>query len=598
MALNILKSYKLFTLVLFLLVLNNPLQAQMLQATEENKQAAAAEIPEDSLGRRTPRGTVNGFLSAVADQNYIRASRYLKLRRSQQKEREQERIVKILQGLLDKGGNLMPTAWISDETTGRIDDGLNANVDLVGTVTINGEAVNLLVENYEREGAPPVWVFNAETVAKISPLSIEDALLVDRILPQVLKEKLLAGVPLGHWIAVIVLIAVAYMVAWGIIALIFMLIRLFWAKARVEPTRGVISAFGLPFRIYLTVWLFIVLSQQVGISIIIRQRFSSITVTIGIIAILILLWRLADYISNYTKNRMSRRGRISAISIILFIRRTIKVALIVLGCIAILSAVGVNVTTWLAALGIGGIALALGAQKTVENFVGGVSLVVDQPLRVGDYCKIGDVTGTVEQIGMRSTRLRTGERTVVTIPNGDLSASRIENFAHRDRFLFDPVFELRLDTTPDQIRFLLVELRSILYSHPQVNPDPAKIRFTGITTTSVKLEFWAYIEAPDFDTFQEIQEDILLRMMDVVAKSGTSFAMPSQNIFIARDKGIPEEKITETAEQIKKWREGDELQIPKFDPEHIKKIKNSIDYPAEGSVAAKRIRDAKKDADK
>jgi MscS family membrane protein len=585
------KSLRLGITILFLLIFlfkGANANAQLFsQAPAEKQEAPANEVAPDSLGRRTPRGTVNGFFKAVADQNFIRASRYMKLKRSQQKDRERERIVKVLQTLLDHGGNIVPNSMLSDKETGNLEDDLAQEIDLVGTVTVKGNVVNLYVQNTEAPGNPAVWLFSTESIAAVSAAKVDDVLLVDRILPQPLKETLLGGVPLGHWLAVIILIVIAYLVAWAFIALISLVIRGVWKRARIEPVSGVIDALGLPFRLYISVWIFIILSQQVGISIIVRQRFSSITITIAIIAILILLWRLTDFISIYSKNRMSRRGRISAISVILFLRRTTKVALIVLGCIAILGAVGVDVTTGLAALGIGGLALALGAQKTIENFVGSVTLITDQPLRVGDYCKVGDIKGTVEQIGMRSTKIRTSERTVVTIANGDLAASRIENYAHRDRFLFDPVLEFRPDTTPDQLRYLLVELRSILYSHPMVSPEGAKVRFVGIGESSLTIEVWAYVTALDFDTFQEVQEDILLRMMDVVAGSGTDFAYPSQTIYLGRDKAKSEEKVNEVEDKVKGWKENNNMQLPGFDPDKIKELKDTIPYPPEGSVRNK-----------
>jgi MscS family membrane protein len=520
-----------FFLVICFITLPNEATAQLLPETnaEATETPVVEEMP-DSLNRRTPRGAVDGFFKAVADQNYTRASQYLNLKRAQRRTAERERLVKVLQNLLDQSGNIMPYSWISNKKTGRTDDELEQGTDLVGTVTINGEVVNLFVENTEDDDLP-VWKFSTGTVAAIAAVKAEDARLIDKILPDLLKEKTLAGVPVGHWLAVVVIVAVAYLLAWGIVALVGFLIFSLWRRAKRENTAAVIHALNLPFRIYITVWLFVAISQQAGISIIVRQRFTSITLIIGLIAFLILLWRLSDFISTYTKNKMTLRGRISAISVILFLRRTAKVAIVVFGIIAILGTVGVDVTTWLAALGIGGIALALGAQKTMENFVGSVTLVTDQPVRVGDYCKVGDITGTVESIGMRSTKVRTGERTIVTIPNGDFSSSKIENYAHRDRFLFDPTFEFRPETTPDQIRFLLVEMRAILYAHPKVNPDPAKIRFTGFEKSAIKFEVWAYIEAANFDAFQEVQEDILLRMMDVVAQSGTSFATPSQTLY-------------------------------------------------------------------
>lgn len=573
-------------LVLLLLLLASPhVSAQLFTEAPADKQEGTAEIPEDSLGRRTPRGTVSGFFEAVGKQNYDRASRYLKLKRSQQKEKERRRIVKVFQRLLDQGGNIMPYTWLSNKTTGRLDDDIAQELDLVGTVKFQDKEIELFVENTATGSAPPLWQFSQETVKSIASLTIEEELLLDRILPQGLKERMLAGVPLGHWIAVVLLVVFTYLLSWALIASLSLILRAIWKKARTKPTRSLVEAFELPFRLYLAVWIFISLTQEIGISIIVRQRFSGITVTIGIIAILILLWRLADLISTLSKDRMSRSGRVSAISVILFLRRTAKVALIFLGAIAVLSAIGVDVTTWFAALGIGGLALALGAQKTIENFVGSVTLITDQPIRVGDFCKIGDVSGTVEQIGVRSSKIRTGERTVITIPNGDLSASRIENFAHRDRFLFSPTLELRLETTPDQIRYLLVELRALLYSHPMVNPDPAKVRFTGFGTASLKLEFWAYIDAPGYDQFQEAQEDILLRIMDIIESSGTALAVPAQTVYMARDKGTSEEKTAAAEDKVRKWKKNNELQLPVFDIDKINEIKNTIKYPPEGSVS-------------
>jgi MscS family membrane protein len=385
----------------------------------------------------------------------------------------------------------------------------------------------------------------------------------------------------------LVMVLLAYYISWLLIAAFNFLLRRVWTKSRTEPTAGIITALVLPFRLYLAVWVFVLSTQAIGISIIVRQRLSGITIIIGFVALLILLYRLADVISTFSVKRMTKRGRSSALSIILFLKRAAKVAIVVFGIIGILSILGFDVTTGLAALGIGGIALALGAQKTMENFVGSVTLLADQPIRVGDFCKVGETTGTVESIGMRSTRIRTQDRTIVTIPNGEFSSTRIENFAPRDQFLFRPILDLRSETTPDQIRFLLVELRAILYAHPNVNPDPAKIRFIGFGDWSIKLEVYAYIIAATYDEFQEIQEDILLRMMDIIKAAGTDFAFPSQTLYLGRDAGLPEEQSKMTHDLVSKWREDSDIQLPNYDAARIEKLKGTISYPSEGTAAYK-----------
>lgn len=579
-------KYPVKTLIALIacMLMASGVHAQLLTAPKSETEEAPKSEP-DSLGRRTPQGTMNGFIKAIAEQNYIRASQYLVLsKRSYRREKERIRIAQAFQKLLDQNGDIMPPSMISNKETGKTDDDFPSGVDLIGTITTNKTLINIYVENQSDDDEPAVWQFSDETVNAIATAVLDDETLLDRILPEALKERKLAGVPVGHWLVVVVMILIAYLLAWIFISVLSFILMRLWSKARTEKIAAVIDAFTVPVRLYLAVWVFIALTQRMGISIIVRQRFSVIIVTIAIVAFLMLLWRLTDFISSYSKNRMTQRGRVSAISIILFLRRTTKAAIVVIGIIAILGAVGVDVTAGLAALGIGGIALALGAQKSMENFVGSVSLIADQPVRVGDYCRVGDIKGTVESIGMRSTTLRTAARTIVTIPNGEFSASMIENYTHRDRFIFNPIFLFRKETTPDQMRFLLVELRAILYSHPSIMNTSPIVRFTGITADALKVEVTAYIEAATFDDSQEVQEDLLLRMMDLIAQSGTTFAYPSQTVYLSRDNGLSEEKTAETSETVKTWKENNELQLPKFDPKRVEEIKGSIKYPEEGSV--------------
>lgn len=578
-----------YLFLLLALILNtDKVTAQLLgsakAATEE-----PVKVPEDSLGRRTPQGTVNGFIKAIGEQNYLRASQYLVLsKRSYRKTTERIRIVKTFQQLLDQGGNLSPSSIISNKETGRTDDDLATGVDLVGNISTGKETIQLYVENQSDDSQPALWLFSAETVESILSADITgEKTFLDRILPHYLKERKLGNVPIGHWAVVVVMTILSYLLARILIFVIGFVIQKLWKKADTENGTAIIEALTLPVHMYLTVILFVAFTQRMGISIVVRQRFSIIIITIGIVAFLILLWRMTDFVSMFARSRMSRKGRISAISAILFLSRTTKAAIVFVGIIAILGIIGVDVTAGLAALGIGGIALALGAQKTIENFVGSVSLIADQPLRVGDYCRVDDIKGTVESIGMRSTTLRTSARTIVTIPNGQLSASKIENFAHRDRFIFNPVFTFRMETTPDQMRYLLVELRSLLYAHPAVLNSPPIVRFTGITADALKVEITAYIEALNFDISQEVQEDILLRMMDIIEASGTSLAYPSQTLYMAQDSSPSNEKAAAVAETVKKWKEKNELQLPKFDPKRVEEIKDSIKYPGEGSFKPK-----------
>lgn len=583
-------NFKSFALLIFFLIFigfNAEITAQIIPGSSPETEEALPEFAEDSLGRRTPRGTVSGFITALSRQNYDRAARYLNLEEIPVSNGEPERLVTTIQTLLDRGGNIMPYTWINDTNDGRVDDDLPPEVDRVGSINFEGESIDLYVERTIGPDNGPIWLFSSTTVTTISELEPEDQSLLEQYLPSFLKDNLWGGVPAGQWLAAVIIAALAIFLAWAIIALLFLLTKLVWKKARTEPVSGIIKALSVPFQLYLAVWLYILISRDAGLSIILRQRFSGIIMIILVIAFVLLLWRLSDFIGNFSKRKMADRGNFSGVSVILFLQRAAKLAIIIFGAITILLNLGYDVTTGLAALGIGGLALALGAQKTIENFVGSVSLITDQPVRVGDFCRVGNTTGTVEKIGMRSTRIRTNNRTVVTIPNGQFSSETIENFAHRDRFLFNPVLDLRYETSPDQIRYLLQEIRSILYSHPLVSPDPARIRLAELGEFSIKLEIFSFIDTKTFDTFLEVKEDLLLRIMDVVVQSGSDFAFPSQTLYLSKDQGLSKENGAKAEEMVKKWKENNEMQIPGFDEERKESLKNTIVYPPPGSVKNK-----------
>ncbi|MDJ1505689.1 mechanosensitive ion channel family protein [Xanthocytophaga agilis] len=518
---------------------------------------------EDSLGRRNPRGTVSGFLEAVGEQNYIRASRYLKIdnailglssdktltTRTHTKKKPSRTISKDatlpttidsvelaqrLQRILDENGSLLPYSWISDEYGGSLTDNLAPNLERVGKANVAGKTFDLLLEKDQGPDGAPIWLLSTQTIAQIllTYQPEQASPLIDKWLPAYLKEHTLAAVPIGYWLALLVLAVMAYLLAWLLTKFIIYLLPFFWSQARQEPTTGVIKALELPLRILIAVWFFGGLIKMADISIIIRQRLGEITAVIGMVAVILLLWRVTIVFTQFSERRIARRGNMAAVSAVLFLSRVAKTAIVAFGLIAVLYTLGFDVTTGLAALGIGGIALALGAQKTVENFVGSVALIVDQPIRVGDFCKVGETVGTVEQIGMRSTRIRTLDRTIVTIPNGEFASLRIENYAHRDRFWFHPIIALHFQTTPDQIRYILTELDAVLKAYPTIDKDSARIRFVGIGSQALNLEVFAYILATDYNAFLTDQESLLLQIIDTVKASGSSLAFPTQALYV------------------------------------------------------------------
>lgn len=525
-----------------------PTAAVAAQVVSGSEQAEPEPAPSDSLGRDTPRGTLEGYIRAVSQEDYEKAARYLDLAPLSFAKRIQgQQIARILQQTLDRNGTISPTVMLSAELTGATDDDLPPETERIGSLQIGERTVPLLLERL-KSGEQPIWRISSETLDQL-PNHVQESssLPINKFIPDALVENKWNGVPWGHWIAMLLLAGMSYLVCRAAVAVLIGITQaMLGRKLRVYPA-ALVKAFAAPTRLFFAVLMFVTVAQRAGISIIVRQYLSEAIVIVGWISVLWLVWRLVDVIAAVSERRMTSRARFGALSAVLLVRRSTRLVLVAVGVIIALSTAGVDVTTGLAALGIGGLALAFGAKRMVEDMVGSMTLVFDQPVRIGDFCQVGEMLGTIEQIGMRSTRIRTLDRTLVTIPNGDFSAQQIENYSHRDRFLFNPTLALHYETSPVQIRQVLTELRATLDSQPQIGPDPARVRFLGFGSNSLNVEVFAYVLARDYDDFLEVQEELNLGIADVIASSGTGFAFPSQTVYLGSDASLPQTQRPQTA---------------------------------------------------
>lgn len=198
---------------------------------------------------------------------------------------------------------------------------------------------------------------------------------------------------------------------------------------------------------------------------------------------------------------------------------------------------GLPVLGVLAGLGVGGLAVALAAQSSIENLIGGLNLYADRPIRVGDFCEYAGIKGHVEHIGLRSTRLRALDRTVTSVPNSLLAKMQVTNYALRDQMLFQHVLDLRYETTTGQLRALGTGIHTFLSSHPKVRQDIAlpRVHVVGFGDWSIKVEVYAYVDATELPKFLAIQEELAVAVIELVRKSGAEFAFPSQTTYLAQD---------------------------------------------------------------
>jgi len=509
------------TLIWFV-VLAGVVQLQRLEAqapAAPTPQPAAAEQPkpvEDPLGRSTPKGTVVGLVTAAKQGNLERAADYLQ---STLAPSERQALAEKLRVVLDR--KLLTTFdGVSDKPDGDLADGLT-NRDQVGVIESGGGNVDLFVERVERgKGTPPIWLFAAGSLQEIPRLYLE---LQPPWFEQHLPEWMLAtpwlSVPIYRWLAILLFLPLVFVIAgFSTRALTAVLDRVFGRGTREHFGRKIVSAW--PLRL-LVLGLFFYTASFVGLTLATRTFWHRVSQTVIVIAVCWLSLRLIDEVAEFSLRRLERGQRSGDTALVRLVTRLLKATAVILTGLLLLYFSDVDLTAALTGLGVGGLAIGFGAQKTIENLFGGIMLISDQPVKVGDECRVGGFHGTVEDIGLRSTRIRTMGRTVVSVPNGQLAAMSLENFTVRDRILFHHTIALGRQATADQLRSVLAQIRRMLASHPALDSASARTRFIKVTGYSLELEIVAYVLETDYPAFLAIQEELLLGVMDIMETTGT-----------------------------------------------------------------------------
>jgi len=491
---------------------------------------AQPEPPKDVLGRETPRGAVMGFLNAARKGNGEVAALYLNTPlRGEDAQVLWRQLAAVLNQRLPARINL-----ISDKPEGSIPDPLKPDQDIVGTIeTADGE-LDIVVERVDRGKLGKVWLFSGKTLASIPKVFQElNAPAAEEFLPKFIVDTRVFGVPVFQWLGLFLGLPLLYL-ATGLVGRIFSwgageLIRRLTRNSNLKNPQ----LMRVPVRLLLVALGIYLVTRGISLPLLARQfwlTFALMIVVIACVWFLLLLNRSAEIY--LVKRRPSMSG---SESVVRLFRRTIDGLLIFGGLLFVLYHFGIQLTAALAGLGVGGIAVALAAQKTLENIIGGVSLIADQAVRVGDFINLGDVQGTVEDVGLRSTRIRTLDRTVISLPNGQVAGMRLETISLRDKFWFHPIIGLRYETTVAQLRSVLNGIRAFLGQHPNLEPSSIRVRFIRLGAYSLDVEVFAYAFAHDWSNFLEIQEEILFTIIDIVQKAGTALAFPSQNLYLADD---------------------------------------------------------------
>ena len=562
-------------------VTNQQGSALAVYQSEQKLEELSKETNERKLSpaaARTPLDAMLGFRKYLRAGNFDVAAQYLDLRYVPDEIAaiEPQRLAQALAFVWTKQ-NVLDISVLSDSVEGHLDDGLPSYRDQVGEVQLSETVVPVFLQRIPDSQGESVWRISNATVVRIPDMWEEHGYSDWAIwLSTTLPTFTLLG--MTNWQTFSMFIALGLL--WVISGLITRLMS--WLSLRI-PNKFPLAIqhfWALPMRIIVYVALLRIAMEQLGLSITARVYLKSspleyLAATVFIVALLT-LWR------DYKFRQLESSGDLYLTALLRPLILMVKIIIVVVAMLAWAKNAGFNISTLIAGLGVGSLAIALAAQRTMENIIGAVTIYAARPIRPGDLCRFGDLKGTVEEIGLRSVTVRTLDRTRVFIPNAKFAADQVENISVRDRIRFLKNLQIQMPTS-EQLRVILGELREMLSAHPRVLPDTISVRLVDIEAATAVFRVDAGIMTTDYQTFLAIAEDLNLRIIETVHENGAIFSGPGQVLQVRDFHKASEETMSEVAAKLDGWRDSQQLPFPDVSEDRKAEIEGSLIYPPAGS---------------
>ena len=483
--------------------------------------------------------------------------------------------VNIARGLLFvfSQQNVLDLSRISGEPEGSLDDGLPEDLEQFGAVTLSEEVIPVYLQRIEEADGSLVWRVSNATVVRIPDMWDELGYNSFNVwLSQVLPEFYILG--MGNFqVAILLLTGIG---GWFVTGWISFLIAKLGGRFT-SPWRHALSRFlRVPLRLILYVMLIRIVIANLGLSVIAKAYLQSSP--LEYLVAVILAFGLLNVYRDFKIRQLELQGDVEYVALIKPVVVILRIVIATTAALMWADQAGFNVSTLIAGLGVGSLAVALAAQKTLENVIGAITLYTARPIRPGDWCRFGQIQGTVEEIGLRSVTLRTQNRTLVTVPNSMFSSADIENFSVRDRVRFYKSLQLQMPT-PDQLRAILAEFRALFAAHPMVKQDTVSIRLADIEAATAVMRLDAGILTRDYQEYLAVAEDLNLRIIEIVHQNGAIFSGPGQVLQIRDFQQAGEEKLQEVEAKLEVWRQGEGLPFPDLSEEEKRELKNTLEYP-------------------
>ena len=492
--------------------------------------------PYDEFNRSTPRSSLVALAKAVREKDFERAVNYLDMRNlpfSFKDDIEGQVLVKKL-AIVAKRAMTIDFADLSDKPKGHRDDGLPSYRDRVTTLKTKNGPVEILMQRIPRGDGVYIWKISNATVALIPQLEEEFGYgVIGNKLSHVFPHYVIAGFEIWQMVMLLGLILLSFVTAYVVT---FVIVKILQRNNRFNKKRLQKFIVG-SLRFLIMILIFRSTFDLIAPSLTARALFEAKTMLI--FAIYWVMLGIVDVIISRLADRMAVNGQKDAVVLLKPAATGIKLTIMLFAILMWMDNLGYEVSTVLAGLGVGGIAVALAAQKSLENLIGSITIYASQPVKVGDFCKFGTTTGIVEEIGLRSTQLRTLSRTVVHIPNAMFASDKIENLTQRDKILYRTRLRLSYEDTPEQVKQVLEKIRTLINEHEFIDEEGSRVRFLEFGEYAQELELYVYIKTKDFAEYLEHREDVNLKINDIVASVGVRLVIPAKTTYLHKEADSP-----------------------------------------------------------
>ena len=513
-------------------------QSSEKEKTEKNETKKAPPAgPFDEFERGNPHSSVKGFFKAARDGDFERAANYLDMR-NLPKWMEETRgpvLARQFKIALDRGGLYVDLDLVSTKPEGNLEDGMPANREIIAQMKLPTRTVEILLQQVPRKDGVYIWKFSNRTVVEIPALYRQFGYKpFEEQLSKLFPDFTFLGWQSWQWAIFIVFIGLAYLAA----LLPTWVIGLILGRRDAEEGRQTRKFMTGPMRVIL--WLVLV---RVGIHIIgpsatIQKAFRAgtlLTIALAYAAILMI-----DIVFNWWRKRLLKAGQESASVLLQPVKTFLKIIVVLLSVLLWLDNIGFNVSTLLAGLGIGGLAVALAAQDTLKNLFASIMILLDKPYRVGQRIVVKGHDGVVEEIGLRSTKMRLLTGHLTTIPNDEMARIDVENIGRRPHIRRLTNISITYDTPPEKVEKAISIILEILDDHEGMDPEfPPRAYFNEFNSTSLNLIVIYWYHPADYWGFMQHSQKVNLQIMQRFEEEDIKFAFPTTTTYLTQSATQP-----------------------------------------------------------